>query len=308
MCCRWSPSGRQLASGSNDDTLAVWDTADPDPATWAKVATLKAHTDAVNCCEWSPSGRQLASGSDDTTLAVWDTAALVPKEAFGLRSVIRAARTQHRNAALAEALEELDGMVGLADVKLEVAKKVNAKLKTPDHPRTHSNMLCLGPPGTGKSRAAKLIGEIFNACGLVELDAGLPPDARFVEMRTSDLIAGYQGQTPERAAKYLRPHGGKVLFYDEANAFDSAGEACSLSTRRNPPCGFWRPSVTSRCVTAWFVLKLPVRSPVCHPPLLSPLTRCHSPPPPPLLPCPPFHRTNTTTPRNNCTGTRKPPR
>ena len=44
------------------------------------------------------------------------------------------------------------------------------------------------------------------------------------------------------------------------------------------------------------------------PPLLSPLTRCHYPPPPPLLPCPPFHRTNTTTPRNNCTGTRKPPR
>ena len=32
------------------------------------------------------------------------------------------------------------------------------------------------------------------------------------------------GQTPERAAEYLRPHGGKVLFYDEANAFDSAGE------------------------------------------------------------------------------------
>ena len=189
-----------------------------------RATTLKAHTEGVMCCGWSPSGRQLASGSFDKTLVVWDTADFLPKEPFGLRSVIRAARTQHRNIALAEALAELDGMVGLANIKLEVAKKVNAKLKTPDYPRTHSNMLCLGPPGTGKSRAAKLIGEIFNACGLVELDAGLPPDARFVEMRTSDLIASYQGQTPKRAAEYLRQHGGKVLFYDEANAFDSAGE------------------------------------------------------------------------------------
>ncbi|PNH11155.1 Vegetative incompatibility protein HET-E-1 [Tetrabaena socialis] len=60
---------RQLASGSNDKTLRLWDTA-----TGQCRATLEGHTDWVNSVAFSPDGRQLASGSDDKTLRLWDAA------------------------------------------------------------------------------------------------------------------------------------------------------------------------------------------------------------------------------------------
>ncbi|PNH02253.1 Vegetative incompatibility protein HET-E-1, partial [Tetrabaena socialis] len=65
----FSPDGRQLASGSGDTTLRLWDTA-----TGQCTAALKGHTWSVTSVAFSPDGRQLASGSDDRTLRLWDTA------------------------------------------------------------------------------------------------------------------------------------------------------------------------------------------------------------------------------------------
>ncbi len=63
----YSPSGAQIASGSDDKTVRLWDARSGAPG-----HTLEGHTDAVNSVAYSPSNAQLASGSDDKTVRLWD--------------------------------------------------------------------------------------------------------------------------------------------------------------------------------------------------------------------------------------------
>ncbi|KAJ5805509.1 G-protein beta WD- 40 repeats containing protein [Penicillium pulvis] len=65
----FSPDGKQIASGSGDDTIKLWDTASGDLQ-----KTLEGHKYWVNTVAFSSDSKQIVSGSDEKTIRLWDAA------------------------------------------------------------------------------------------------------------------------------------------------------------------------------------------------------------------------------------------
>ncbi|MDR0503840.1 MAG: hypothetical protein LBH16_11030 [Treponema sp.] len=63
----FSPDGRQILSGSGDNSIKLWDVA----AGW-EIKTFSGHTGFVYSVAFSPDGRQILSGSWDGTFRKWD--------------------------------------------------------------------------------------------------------------------------------------------------------------------------------------------------------------------------------------------
>ena len=66
----WSPDGRVLAAGGEDNMVRLW-----DMQTGREVGVWSGHSDVISALAWSPDGRTLASGSFDNTVRVWQVEA-----------------------------------------------------------------------------------------------------------------------------------------------------------------------------------------------------------------------------------------
>ncbi|WP_046501283.1 AAA family ATPase [Streptomyces odonnellii] len=126
-------------------------------------------------------------------------------------------------ALLAEALAELERMVGLEPVKRQV-KAISAQLNMArlrageglpvQPPKRH--FVFSGPSGTGKTTVARILGRIFYALGLLGGD-------HLVEAQRADLVGEFLGQTAVKANELIDSAIGGVLFVDEAYSLSNSG-------------------------------------------------------------------------------------
>ncbi|MDX2263603.1 MAG: TIR domain-containing protein [Hyphomicrobiales bacterium] len=63
----FSPEGKTIVSGSEDNTLKLW-----DAQTGREIRTLRWHGNWVRAAAFSPDGKTIVSASDDKTLKLWD--------------------------------------------------------------------------------------------------------------------------------------------------------------------------------------------------------------------------------------------
>ncbi|GHD26760.1 hypothetical protein GCM10007147_25120 [Nocardiopsis kunsanensis] len=122
-----------------------------------------------------------------------------------------------------EALAELDGMIGLEPVKdqvrslvaqLRVAKLREEQGLANQPPMRH--FVFTGPPGTGKTTVARVLGRVFSALGLLG-------KADVVEAQRADLVGEHLGATALKTDKLVDRALGGVLFVDEAYSLVNPG-------------------------------------------------------------------------------------
>jgi hypothetical protein len=138
---------------------------------------------------------------------------LYPEELFRrLQSAIRGSESDSLDRHLAR----LQDLVGLSEVKAEVASMVNLMavqqarvsqgLKASE-PVMH--LVFAGNPGTGKTVVARLLAQLYRSIGVL-------PEGHLVETSRADLVAAYVGQTAIKTTEVFQSARGGVLFIDEA--------------------------------------------------------------------------------------------
>jgi len=121
-----------------------------------------------------------------------------------------------RRLVLEEAMAELDHLVGLRQVKAEIAQtatflRVQSERRANGLKSINKGMhfVFQGNPGTGKTTVARIFARILFGIGMIERPT-------VIEADRSNLVAKYIGQTAVTVDEIVKKALGGVLFIDEA--------------------------------------------------------------------------------------------
>jgi SpoVK/Ycf46/Vps4 family AAA+-type ATPase len=124
-----------------------------------------------------------------------------------------------------KAIEELQSMVGLSEIKRSIvtlanrvkfyAERRQLGLQSSDMGVYHT--ILTGNPGTGKTTVARLLGRIYHSLGLLSKGDVICVDRK-------KIIGRYIGETEENMKMILREAQGNVLFVDEAYTLYTTGD------------------------------------------------------------------------------------
>jgi SpoVK/Ycf46/Vps4 family AAA+-type ATPase len=138
-------------------------------------------------------------------------------------------------------LLQLDNMIGMDSMKQSILDQLIyfiQELHINGENSDFKHTVICGPPGTGKTEIAKIIGKMYSKLGILKNNI-------FKKVTRNDLIAGYLGQTALKTKKVIDECLGGVLFIDEAYSLansdfnDSYSKECidilceSLSDHKN---------------------------------------------------------------------------
>jgi SpoVK/Ycf46/Vps4 family AAA+-type ATPase len=132
-------------------------------------------------------------------------------DANNLRTNIRTS-TENKNINLTE----INKLIGLSHIKEDILSLLNF-LKVErirkdkglvSNPMT-LHMVFTGPPGTGKTTVARILGSLYKEMGILQR-------GHLIETSRSDLVAEYMGQTAVKTANVINSALDGILFIDEA--------------------------------------------------------------------------------------------
>jgi SpoVK/Ycf46/Vps4 family AAA+-type ATPase len=119
-------------------------------------------------------------------------------------------------------LYELAAMIGMHTLKKSVLEQLLYYLQgLHNGGDDYKHTVIFGPPGTGKTEVAKVLGTIYSKIGVICKPSDLKPTTdiiqhKFKKATRSDMIAGYLGQTAIKMKALITQCLGGVLFIDEA--------------------------------------------------------------------------------------------
>jgi SpoVK/Ycf46/Vps4 family AAA+-type ATPase len=120
---------------------------------------------------------------------------------------------------------ELNNMIGMDKLKTSILNQLiyfMQDLHINNNGSDFKHTVISGPPGTGKTEIAKIIGKMYSKVGVLKKNV-------FKKVTRNDLVAGYLGQTAIKTTNVINECLGGCLFIDEAYSLASPNENDSYS-------------------------------------------------------------------------------